>query len=101
MSEEYEEIRKALIALLCVNDHVYHMFHRNGYNIIRDSYILTIIPDRGIVIQNHATISQTCYFGSMEHYEGRLYIWEGIQIPRKVRMQNMLEMIQSPNTEWE
>lgn len=101
MEREYEEIRKALIALLCVNDHVFYMFYRNGYTVIRDSYILRIIPDRGIEIQNHATINKFCYFGSMEQYEGRLYVLEDTQIPFELRIKGMIEMIKSPNAEWE
>jgi hypothetical protein len=102
MTKEYEMIREALIALLCVNDKVYYIHRWNGFNIIRKSYVTSILPNIGITIQNRYTINTNCSFGSMEHNEGKLYIWDDIgQMRRKKKIENMMEILKSDATTFE
>jgi hypothetical protein len=100
MTDGYEEIREALIALLCIGDKIYYIHSWDNHDIITKSYIIEIFPG-GLAIQNRVTIRRTCYFSWMEHYEGKLYIWENFRIMRReLKIEAMIEILKSDATEF-
>jgi hypothetical protein len=101
MNEEYAIIREALIALLCVGDKINYIHYcSDGHYSIRESLIVAI-HKKGIVIQNWAATDEICSLNAIEHYQGELYIWEEPQVMRDRKIERMIEIIESDDTDFE
>jgi hypothetical protein len=99
MNKEYEQMRGALLALLCVGDKINLIHHyAEGSDIIKPCYVLKIEPD-SIVIENWGAWAENCYIKSIEQYKGELYIWKERQIKRKDKIRKMISIIESAEYE--
>jgi hypothetical protein len=78
MSREYEQIREALLSLLCVGDKLnwirYDFIRKNHW---LDLYTITGITDDKISFKEwyHGSVSKR----EIECYEGQLYIWDATE----------------------
>jgi hypothetical protein len=89
--KEYNLIREALMALMCVGDEINHLYYcHGGYNTILRCRILEI-TDYKVVIEDWGS----CNLSSIEHYQGELYIWEEkYYFNREAKVERMIELIE-------
>jgi hypothetical protein len=91
MSEEYEAIREALIALLCVGDEI-------NYICISDKGHIEIAKDPVRKIREKYIFTK-CWsfipFELIEHYNGELYAWERYSFyTREEKVREMIKIIE-------
>jgi hypothetical protein len=89
MFEEYEAIKEALIALLCVGDCIrYAHINMNGSLVFRECSVVEIREKEFVVKKPDYPSYLYCifYFAALEHYEGHLYILEDPQDDRNERL---------------
>lgn len=97
--KKYDIIREALISLLCVGEKInfIHRFTGRTYYTIK-RYEIIAIEKKSIAIGVRAWV-EICRFSTIEHYQGQLYIWDGPQIPRKQKIMEMIEILESKETD--
>jgi hypothetical protein len=94
MDEEYEKIREALIALMCVGDEIRYIYSFAGdcHTIYRT--VITRIDETELCVLDWGV----CGLYRIEHYEGKLYIWERTFQTRRSKFYKMLEILKSEKT---
>jgi hypothetical protein len=108
ITKEYEEIREALLSLLCVGDTINYIHsHRDGmdtqfkpYNTIL-KYRIVEVFEKAIRIENFGYIS-TVLRPTIEQYKGELYIWNNANshayTDREKRIEELIKVIESDLT---
>jgi hypothetical protein len=110
-SKKYDKIKKALFSLLCRGDDIYYIFSNKNkkqygqeiVNTIRSYRVLEVNNKESIMIDDDGYVSLE-YFNNIEHYNGKLYIWNTFGIydldnkERKKKVEQMIKIIESPNT---
>jgi hypothetical protein len=97
--EEYENIRNGLLALLCVGDKINYIAfgHNQRYNIIYQ-YLITYVEEVIIRIQDDLGYFHNIYKSTIEHYNGELYIWQGMSTPpyrSQKRIKELAKIVES------
>jgi hypothetical protein len=94
MSEEYEQIREVLLALMCVGDKInYIYFCHGGYYRIYKT-IVNEIEKEAVRIDGWGM----CALYAVEHYQGELYVWERHYPRNDDRLEAMAKIINSKDT---
>jgi hypothetical protein len=96
MTQEYEEIREALIALLCVGDKIMYIhcgaFVKVGYHIIK-------ICEDGVILKELNQIK--LLWREFEHYKGVLHAWDvsPLVCPYRTdkRINEMIRLLEDPS----
>jgi hypothetical protein len=74
MNEKYEQVREALLALMCIEDEINLIFTSPGacYHQIIKCHIQDLVDD-GVVLREYNHVKHL--FDEIEYYKGQLYIW--------------------------
>jgi hypothetical protein len=94
MIDEKEEIRGALLAMMCVGDNIKYIYPcHGGYYRIYKVRIMEVI-NTTIVVSDWGVCSKD----SIDCYEGELYIWETRYAYSDARTKKMVTIINSKYT---
>lgn len=107
--EDYELLKEALIALLCVGDRIYRVYgssvglSRAGVPTIALSTVTEIISKTEMVVRRSYTGPGSVEnIKSIDMYEGNLYIWNTgshlYSLPQKERLEKLAEIIKMEST---
>jgi hypothetical protein len=112
MDESYDLIRDGLIALLCVGDKIFHLYHGLGYYDHKKEKFTTPykIKQCTIIEVNDSTIriltplgyDSTHSINMIDVYKGQLYIWDAARpYDYTLRVEKMIELIEADTTVFE
>lgn len=99
--EEYYEIRKALIALLCVGDPINCIHSIPSYGVITKYTVSQLIDNDLIQLRLAGGNLYVQSISFIYAYEGQLYIWNGDKIfnyNHETRLAIVIDVINSPKT---
>jgi hypothetical protein len=88
MTNEYEQIREGLIALMCVGSTVNYIVNTPSGKITRECEVLSV-REKDFVIQKPGYPSYlycTFQYKALEHFNGELFIWEDLQCSREEKL---------------
>jgi hypothetical protein len=99
MGEEYEQLREALIKLLCVGDSIFIIYF--GTNTFIRGHISELFEDK-LKIREYPVLEFP--FKMVEVYSGRLYVWDSsntkYKFRSKERIERMHEVLESIHTKY-
>lgn len=112
---EYEELKEALIALLCVGDPIYHIFRPIGtiwdHKTHGPKSAPYMVLERAIMEINEGTVKVCSIytedqptvwsFKSMEMYEGKLYLWPAVCATHEEKLVRLAEIVKSHEARYE
>jgi hypothetical protein len=100
VAKNYNTIREALIALLCVGDSINYLHHSLGLGIMVTRHTVIEITDEFIKLADYRF--SVYKFSTIEQYKGELYVWceeNGSYSYRTIpRILRMIELIKSSDT---
>jgi hypothetical protein len=100
IGKNYDTIREALIALLCVGDSINYLHHSIGLGLMVTRHTVTEITDEFIKLADYRF--SIYKFFTIEHYKGELYIWceeyGSYRLRTTPRILRMIELIESTET---
>jgi hypothetical protein len=110
MDEDYELMKEALIALLCVGDRIYRVYgssvglSRAAVPTIALATVTEIISKTEIVVKRSYTGPGSVEnVRSIDVYEGQLYVWNVgthlYDLPQKERLEKLAEIVKMESTQ--
>jgi hypothetical protein len=101
MTEEYEQIREGLIAMMCVGDGIFTIHSgSNGWQHIIARHHVGEIYENSFRVKEYNNGIYT--WREIEYYDGHLYVWNMkpsyYNYRTDKRIKKMIEVIRSPKT---